>query len=244
MTGHAQTNIQLYNQLRELGYPAADLELIHRGYGLAMTLFTGTFRGSGRPFLAHLIGTASVLAWVRAPIAVVAAGLLHSAYSNGEFGTYWGGRSGEKRDRVRAAVGDQAEELIARYAELRWTAETIGALADTVDSLAERDRWVLLMRLANEVDDHQDLGLLYVAAVERRREFIRTALHRCVAMAERLGYPGLATELSRVLKETMTAEVAPALRGPKDGSFLLAPASHTWRPRVAARRLLARLLRR
>jgi (p)ppGpp synthase/HD superfamily hydrolase len=241
MTSYAQTNIQLYNHLGELGYAPADLAQVHQGYGLAMKLFTGIFRGSGRPFLAHLVGTASVLGWLRAPIAVVTAGLLHSAYSHGEFGNYWRGPAAAKRDRVVDAVGEEVEDLVFRYTRLRWTAATIGAHAYTAASLEAEDRRVLLMRLANEVDDHQDLGLLYVAEVERRREFIRTALHPCVEMAERLGYPALAIELARVFKETLTADVSPSLRGPEDESYLLAPASHTWRPGVVSRWVLARL---
>ena len=71
MTAYAQTNIQLYNQLAELGYTAEDVRRVHRGYGLAMQLFTGSYRGSGRPFLSHLVGTASVLASVRAPISTI-----------------------------------------------------------------------------------------------------------------------------------------------------------------------------
>ena len=244
MTAYAQTNIQLYNQLGECGYTPADLARVHRGYALAIQLFTASFRGSGRPFLSHLVGTASVLAWIRAPIAVVTAGLLHSAYAHGEFGNSWRGMSDAKRARVRAAVGDEAEDLITRYTELRWSTETVGTLADTAASMDEADRRVMLIRLANELDDHQDRGLLYVAGVARRRTFIRTSLHRCVEMAERLGHPALAIELARVLKETLTADVPPGLRGPTDDSFLLAPASHSWRAAVVARWILARLARR
>ena len=83
--------------------------------------------------------------------------------------------------------------------------------------------------------------MLYVSAVERRREFIRTALHRCPEMAERLGYPGLALELAHVLDETLNSEVPASLQGPQDDAFLLAPASHTWRPAVVSRRMLAKL---
>jgi (p)ppGpp synthase/HD superfamily hydrolase len=244
MTGYAQTNIQLYNQLDEGGYSPGDLARVHRAYALALQLFTGSFRGSGRPFLSHLVGTASVLAWIRAPIAVVTAGLLHSAYSHGEFGNYWRGMSDAKRARVREAVGEEAEDLIARYTRLPWRAETVGTLADTAASLGEADRLVVLIRLANELDDHEDRGLLYVADVEHRRKFIRTALHRCVEMAEQLGQPALAIELARVLKETLTMDIAPGLRGPRDDSFLLAPASHGWRPAVVARWVLARIARR
>ncbi|HEY4909271.1 MAG TPA: HD domain-containing protein [Methylomirabilota bacterium] len=240
MTGYAQTNIQLYKQLRELGYRAADLERIHQAHALAMRLFTGAFRGSGRQFLAHLVGTASVLAWLRAPIAVVAAGLLHSAYSHGEFGNFWRGMAGDKRRRVRDAVGSEVEQLVAEYTRLPWRAKTIAALADDVDSLTEEQRSVLLIRLANEVDDHQDQGLLYVREVAHRQEFIRTALRPCVGIAERLGYPALAAELARVFEETMTGEIPATLQGPGDESFLLAPSSHTWRPAVVARWVLAR----
>src|SRR5262249_60214679 len=83
MTAYAQTNIQLYNQLAELGYTADDVRRVHRAYGLAMQLFTGSYRGSGRPFLSHLVGTASVLASVPAPIEVVTAGPLSFADSSG-----------------------------------------------------------------------------------------------------------------------------------------------------------------
>ena len=239
--GYAQTNIQLYNQLTELAYTAKDVRRVHRGYGLAMQLFTGSYRGSGRPFLSHLVGTASVLAAIRAPIEVVTAGLLHSAYSHGEFGNYWRGVDDAKRAMVVAVVGEKVEALVLGYTRMPWTAETIGALTDAAVALETRDRHILLMRLANEVDDHQDLGLLYVTGVERRREFIRTALHRCVEIAESLGYPALALELAHVLDETLSADVPSALRGPQDDAFLLAPASHSWRLAVVSRWVLARL---
>src|SRR5215468_4575510 len=221
MTVYAQTNIQLYNQLAELGYTAEDARRVHRAYGLAMQLFTGSYRGSGRPFLSHLVGTASVLASVRAPIEVVTAGLLHSAYSYGEFGNYWRGPDQAKRAQVVTAVGEEVEALVLGYTRLPWTVETIGALADTAAS--SKDSQILLIRLANEVDDHQDLGMLYVSAVER------------------LGYPALALELAHVLDETLSAEVPSSLQGPQNDAFLLAPASHTWRPAVVCRWVLARL---
>ena len=243
MTPYAQTNIQLYKQLGDLGYTHADIVLVHRGYGLAMQLFTGLFRGSGRPFLAHLIGTASVLAVARAPIEVVTAGLLHSAYSHGEFGNYWRGPAVAKRRRMREAVGEEVEALVFGYTRLPWTVETIGALAGRAAAWTPEERQVLLVRLANEVDDHQDLGLLYVAGAERRRAFIGTALNQCVGMAEQLDHPALALELARVLHETLTATVPSTLRGATDDSFLLAPASHTWRPGVVSRWALARMSR-
>jgi hypothetical protein len=58
----AQTNLQLFHQLRNAGYDEADLVCIHQAYQLACQVFTGFFRGSGKPFIAHLVGTASILA--------------------------------------------------------------------------------------------------------------------------------------------------------------------------------------
>src|SRR5262245_3475910 len=137
------------------------------------------------------------------------------------------------------AVGEEVEALVFGYTSLPWTVESINALAERTASWTPEERQLLLMRLANEVDDHQDLGLLYVAEAERRRSFIRTALNRCVGMAEQLGHPALAAELARVLHETLTTAVSPSLRGATDDSFLLAPASHTWRPGVVSRWTLA-----
>ncbi|NJL09589.1 MAG: hypothetical protein HC908_03480 [Calothrix sp. SM1_7_51] len=63
----AQTNIQLFNQLHREGYSSTDLSLIANAYSLAMELFTGTFRPSKKTFIAHLVGTASILASLHAP---------------------------------------------------------------------------------------------------------------------------------------------------------------------------------
>ena len=40
---YAQTNIQLFNQLRRDGYSRADLDLVRDGYELALVLFTAAF---------------------------------------------------------------------------------------------------------------------------------------------------------------------------------------------------------
>src|SRR5438876_306006 len=53
----------------------------------------------------------------------------------------------------------------------------------------ERD--VQLVRLANELEDHLDLGILYTGDAERRRQYMRTHLSLCVEMAAWLGAPEL-----------------------------------------------------
>ncbi len=57
---YAQTNIQLFNQLRLAQYSEADLNYLCNIYDFALQIFTGCLRGSGKPFLSHLVGTASI----------------------------------------------------------------------------------------------------------------------------------------------------------------------------------------
>ena len=78
-------------------------------YAFAMRLFTGCFRQSGKTFISHLVGTASILAEFHASATTVAAGLLHSAYSHGEFGTGERGISEAKRKQLRLVVGSEVE---------------------------------------------------------------------------------------------------------------------------------------
>src|SRR5258706_4092422 len=99
-----QTNLQLYRHLAEVGYAAADIASAGRAYELALELFPGTYRGSGKPFLAHLVGTAGIVAALRARPALIATGLLHAAYAHGEVGDGWPGISEGQPGRACDAV--------------------------------------------------------------------------------------------------------------------------------------------
>jgi (p)ppGpp synthase/HD superfamily hydrolase len=239
--GYAQTNLQLYAELRAAKYSAADIDCIRAAYELAMVLFTGRYRGSGKPFLAHLVGTASILATMHVRAPIVAAGLLHAAYTQGDFGNGWSGPSPEKRERLRVAVGAEVEDLIGRYTSLRWHTHTISEIHDGLEALAPREREVLLVRLANELEDHLDLGVLYGADAGRRRDHVGASLILCVDMAKRLGFPQLADALDQAFRETLSADVSMALRPGDGGSFIVAPASYRLRWPVRLRRLLAQL---
>jgi (p)ppGpp synthase/HD superfamily hydrolase len=115
----AQTNIQLFNQMYDSGYDAKQIAVVKKSYELAIILFTGRFRGSGKTFIAHLVGTASIIPSLRLAPNLIAAGLLHAAYDSGDFGNGGQGLAPAKREYVRAAVGDEVEEYIARYTEFR-----------------------------------------------------------------------------------------------------------------------------
>lgn len=239
----AQNNLQLLTQLRQEGYSNDDIKKIVAAYQLAMRLFTGHFRGNGKSFIAHLIGTASMLVSIREPVEVVAAGLLHAAYIWGNFGTGKYGRDAAKREQVRAIAGLEVEDLISGYDDLAWSPKAIATLAQAPDQFNERDRHLVLMRLANELEDHLDLGVLYCNNFEQRLEYLRQSRDNMIRLAEALGYPVLASHLAQVFEDCLTTQVDPELRAEKDISYLLPPLSHQRRWTLLAKAALARLRR-
>jgi hypothetical protein len=186
---YAQTNLQLYRQLAAEGYDAADVETVGRAHEVGLRLFPGTYRGSGKPFLAHLVGTASVLVSLRARVPVVVTGLLHAVYTHGEFGNGWPGMTDVRRAKIRSEVGEEIEDLIARYTRLTWKRSTIPRIRAGLDGMGPVERDVLLVRLANELEDHLDLGILYLDNHADRREFMEADLPATVEMAERSAFP-------------------------------------------------------
>lgn len=238
MRDYAQTNLQLYAQLRRMATPEEELALVRAGYDLAMRLCPASFRGSGKPLLAHLVGTASILASVRQPVRVVTAGLLHAAYVFGDFGDGHSGLSDSRRERVRLAVGPEIEELVARYTGFDWNKNTIPRIRERVDQLTAIERDVLVIRLANELEDHLDFGVLYCGNGERRRDYIRSPLNQSVDMARRLGFTELASELDAAFTDTLSATLPPALRNGHDYTFVQPPASHSPRFKIAVGRFL------
>jgi (p)ppGpp synthase/HD superfamily hydrolase len=235
---YAQTCLQLFNQMRHAGYSPEELAITRRAYDLAMQLFTSEYRGSGKPLLSHLVGTASVLVSLQARVPLVACAVLHAAYLFGEFGDGRRRSSPAKRKIVRQAVGTEVEELITAYDELRWEPAIVPQIHARVASMTPTERDVLLVRLANELEDHLDLGVLYCGNADDRRAAIRSWLGLSVDMAHGLGQPALAAELTRVFDEVLSDDLPAVLRQPHKYTHRLPPSSHMLKPRVAVRRFL------
>jgi (p)ppGpp synthase/HD superfamily hydrolase len=237
---YAQTNLQLFGQMRRAGYSHEDLAAVRRAYDLAMRLFTSKYRGSGKPLMAHLVGTASVLVSLGAPVALVSAAVLHAAYIFGDFGDARGGATDAKRAVVRAAAGPEVEAIISRYDALRWDSSSIAEIHSAVSGMAEPDREVLLLRLANELEDHLDLGVLYCGNAEERRAAVRSWLHLCVELARQLDQPRLADEFERVFQEVLSDSVPEVIRQPNDYTHHVPPLSSMLKPKVLASRFINR----
>lgn len=212
----AQTNLSLYKQLHGLGYAHAELTWVRDCYELATSLFAGHLRGSGKPFLAHLVGTASTLADVGAPPVAVVAGLIHAAYEQGDFGI---ARWRRRRDRVRAAIGKSAEELVWRYYRMPWSASEISRLQSNLGQVAETDRLVVLMRLANELEDNLDLAMLHSHAV---KDAYRDQRDSFVALSRLIGCPKLANTFIATYREASENAWAAAMSLNRPASYQLA----------------------
>jgi hypothetical protein len=215
ITATARTNIALYKQLHAAGWDTARLVEIRNCYEFATTLFAGHCRASGKPFLAHLVGTASILAALGAEPTTVAAGLLHAAYDQGDFGmTRWRNR----RARVRRAIGDAAEALVWQYHQLSWD-NLVARIQDGFDKLTTIDRAIVLMRLANELDDNLDLEMRYCHPAKDQHRKRRDGI---VEMARALHQPKLARAFEEAYREADDAEWADSLSMKRTKSYQLA----------------------
>lgn len=222
MHHYAQTILQLYAQLPG---SKGQLLLMRGAYELAVVLFTSQFRANGKPFLAHLVGTASILATHGASIPVIAAGLLHAAYQQGEFGDGRAGITNAKRQKVRRAVGDEVEKLIFEYTHFAWNRQAIMAMQYHINALSPEHRCLVLIRLANGLEDHLDLGMLYSSKRDRS-----DGVRPLVTIADQLGYRELAQDLASGYADHNTTSVPDVLWTDHTSSYTVVPASHSRRP--------------
>jgi (p)ppGpp synthase/HD superfamily hydrolase len=231
MPHYAQTHLQLYRQLQDAGYSQEDLVLVDRAYQIAMRLFAAHYRPNNKPFLIHLVGVASILANVRQPAVVVAAGLLHSAYPLGL------GRNGNEvnpkyRKQIAASLGPEIEQLVFEYANRRWSvADFRGGKdkdkdkdKDDVQSLPVNSRQLYLIKLADIHEEFLDAGHLY----QPRKKLLwdedinQPWLHEVANRIESLGYESWAQEF-RLAVDSNKGILPDAIRGKANSSYIVAP---------------------
>jgi hypothetical protein len=146
----AQTNLEFNIQLIESNYyEKGDIELINKAYYFCLNKVSNIYRGSGKPFLAHLVGTASILASQKTELSVVVAALMHALYQMRV--PFPEARNlSERRDVVSGLFGTDIESLIFSYTEYE------NSTFDELKLQIEKNPFfykVLLMRLADELED-------------------------------------------------------------------------------------------
>jgi hypothetical protein len=84
------------------------------------------------------------------------------------------------------------------------------------------------MRLANELEDYLDLGVLYCSNAEIRQQSAERRGPIIVDMANKLGFPTLAAELARVFRETMSGKIPLELhsKSNQNCAYLVPPRSY------------------
>jgi uncharacterized protein DUF6817 len=225
VTRVAQTNVALYRQMHRAGYERDALLLVRDAYELATELFTGRYRPSGKPFVCHLVGTASVLASLEATPEVAAAGMLHAAYdTNQHTGTVTA-----NRQRVGDALGPVVEHQVHAYRELAWNVTSVRGILDAGLTPTHPDAPTLLMRLANEIDDHLDLSMAYCSS---RRRQIDAGFPCWIEMAERLDRPALADAFRALAAEDSDSEWILPLSYARGGSYAIGSPRPGWPRRV------------
>jgi (p)ppGpp synthase/HD superfamily hydrolase len=227
----AQTNIQLYEQLLSTGYGMQDVGRVRAAYSLATRLFAGQLRPEGRPFVCHLVGVASILAMLKATSATIIAGLLHSAYTHGDFGLGRGRMTRSARARLRAAVGPEVELVVAGYSGHQWTLASVTDWATNVAGLESEMRQIIVIRLADLAEDALDSGLQLSAKAENPHRAIPVDV--LAGLADALCYPLLGNSLRRTLVENQEADALAPLRDPHMGSYVVCPSS--WREKLLPR---------
>jgi len=242
----SQTNLQLWKQLRQAGYGSDELRLINRAYQVAMVLFSGRFRASGKSFVAHLIGTASILGHLGLSTPLVAAGLLHAAYEFGDFGgCKRSGVTTSKQKWMCRQIGAEVEQYIAEYSTLIWNGKTIPVIKEILPEWGEVKRSVLLIRLANELEEYLDLGILYCG--NKSQIYSQHQGDIIADLAKALGFPGLAQALASAQQIVDDAQVPLELVNPTNvpNSALIVPYSccRTFVTRLTQSRV-SRLLQR
>lgn len=241
----AQTNVQLYNQLRHAGWSVEDLTLVRHAYSLAMRLYSGHYQADGRPFVNHSAGVASIVAHLGLPAEIVAAACIHNVYGNGDFGD---GRehcvTDYRQQLVRAAVGAEVEELVCRFRELRLTRLRMEAVRRLPETLSARDRQLVVMDLADMLELFANLGVLYFGDHQWATGRAAESGVMLVEIAECLGYPQLGIALKEAFAAATLESVPAVLRSEPEWKFLrlIVPMSCRVRPSVTALRAMQRLL--
>jgi (p)ppGpp synthase/HD superfamily hydrolase len=233
----AQTHLQLFQQMRSKRYSAAELVMVAGAYRTATKLFANRFRPCGRPFVSHLVGTSAILVWLKAPISMVVAALLHASYQEGDFANSLEGMTPRKRKELRAAIGAEAEELVAAYTVSSRSLTGILASYARFHQMSPLERDILLIQLANELDDYRELASNHAANADERIAVIRQSGAQQAEMAEWLGHPELAQALRETYAESIAAFVPKSLLSEFAYGYEIVPESCRIRYNIRARRL-------
>lgn len=143
----AQTNLELYAQAIRHGWEPPQRRMLADAYQFALRQVYPLARGSGKPFIAHLVGTASLVLESACPDDWVVAALLHALYQDRV--PFEGGLPPvDRRNVVSDRFGSSVDDIVFRYTAFEST-----DLGRFLPGNADAERDVLTIRLADELED-------------------------------------------------------------------------------------------
>lgn len=184
---------QTFTGLMELallkGYNARDLERIEASYWRALWLSNGGYRPCGRPFINHLVGTASVLVHYGFEVRLIQAALMHAAYTHAP---HFGGGPGKTVEAVAGklgGLGSGLERAVRAYTvrSTRW--QELSELANWQDIATMSDVDTAILTIANDTDMNLSGE---VRTTGRTDVGDNAALSKAREICQILGVPGMA----------------------------------------------------
>jgi hypothetical protein len=195
------------------GYSDTQLAVVHRAYELLITIYPGYYQADGKPFVAHTVGVASILGHLHFPVDLVAVGLLHNIYGNGDFGDGLNFVATRHRRRiVREAVGEPIEATINRFSKCRIQRGTLPDLRNRLDQLDPIHKRLIVIDLADYLEKYVDLGVCYWGNNRWITDAVAKDGENLIAVASRLGYPQLGAMLKEAFAQANAAQIPDSLR--------------------------------
>ncbi len=228
----AQTIVQLLDQMEALGYAPASLAKIRDAHMVAAQLFAASFRASGRPLLAHLSGIASILAAYGANPTLVAAALLSTAYTKGEFPEGFNQDVAAMRRWLRRRVGAPVEKLVFTYSHLRPESVT-RFFPHNLDDMPIGLANTIILKMADEIEncvagDHRHFDSS--AWVRDSSELVGRWMPMFIAVADRLGFADMPKLVREAAAKTRPSAVEAALQPTPPVDLVLESKSGVMRP--------------
>ncbi len=206
----------LYDLAVSRGYRQDEWTALEQAYRAAMILLNGAFRPCGRPFINHVTGTASVLIHYELNHTVVAAGLLHAAYTHCP---HWSDDAQQAVAKVAELLGGRGNpvELVVRdYTRRVRRARELLSSPDRGSAITTADGAMLAIAAANEVDMHLSGEFRFSG----RRDVEPPEISALIPMAcAAMGIPGLAVTVEQERRKL--AAMAPKPGAASTASFRL-----------------------
>lgn len=190
-----QSRADLLDLAQAVGYQPDELNTLIDSVARAQLFANAGYRPCGRPFLNHLIGTAGVLVRYGFRVDIVAAALLHAAYTHCP-PMQGGARAAVTQvEGLLAGKGSRIERRVRAYTQRERTGASLVVNA-SASANSVFDAEILMIVAANEIDMHLSGEVRYTG----RSDVMSAAqIGDVVEVCAVLGVPGLAETLKAVI---------------------------------------------